>query len=265
MGCSIKEVVEHVLQNPTHYPGPFHAIQPRTTRSLPQLDTRRQMLLIWDAMSTQIRATMQQRNSVVLRKFGTFTFETQLPEVENKHGVRKTTSRLVPCFMPHEILRGALMRYNNKDKIRRNTHSSFQQGPLKTIFLNEAPLAAGCYFTSDLVKKTLEALFTGIVDLAKRSVTLCLDFGVAKIRIANQDLQAVSMDPRLSVTLHDVKEEKLKRPPSRLSDTWRSPSFPNVMMSFIERPSSAERVAKRELCRNISAMSLDFNSCVRVR
>jgi len=257
MPCSIKEVIEHVIRNPSHYPGPHLKCQPRTTRALAQLSCERQALLIWDAMCALLRENLNHHNSIVLRKFGTFSFEQKLGEVENKHGQQKTTCTLIPCFMPHDRLRTALTRYANKDAIQRN-RSQFQQGPLKTIFLNENTIAAGCYYTTELVQRTLDALFAAIIDLTKRDEMLCLNFGVAKLRINHANLEAISCDPRLQSRLF---EEVTKQKP--LSDTWKKRSSSQSMREFIKRPPSAGRVAERELCRNLSVMSLDLNTCVK--
>merc|ERR1719158_2536748 len=46
-------------------------------------------------MCALLRENLNHHNSIVLRKFGTFSFEQKLGEVENKHGQQKTTCTLI--------------------------------------------------------------------------------------------------------------------------------------------------------------------------
>jgi len=269
-------LIEHVLRNPSYYPGSFHDQHPRTTRSLPRLSKDRQILLIWEAMSSYLREMISQQKSVVLRKLGTFTFETSQTVMNtDPSGLTRHGYRLKLCFVLHERLKNALSRHREKHAVRRTAdRSSFQLGPLTTVFLNEAPLAAGCYYTPTLVRDTLRELFNAIVELAQRGYELNLNFGVAKIHIQSQDL--ISVKPS-SDLIFDFKDTFQMRASTRsstpcgsstarnsrnsTSDTWRSANLSTSMMNFLERPRSADIINRARQSRQIGILSLDMNSC----
>jgi len=256
----VKQLVQHVLNNPKHYPGPHNFAQPRTSQGLAALDTTRQMMLIWDAMSQHMLEQLESGKSVNVQGFGTFTFEPLVlqdpsnPKARSEIGLR-------PCFVVHQSLREALIRYPGKEEIRTgpNEGSIFQQAR-RVVFLNEVPIAAGCYYKTDVIKSATKALFSAVVDLANRDYNLSLDFGGSiKVNIQNRNL-TVNYKPSLTRT---VQQSTRRASPAPLSDTWRSGKMSSTMLNFIERPKSPEMVAMRNRTATLKVLSLDMNSCVK--
>lgn len=301
MACVfVKQLVEHVLENPKHYPGPHNVSQPRTSQGLAALDTTRQLLLIWEAMSNHLRENLEAGRSVNVPNFGTFTFEPLVLEDdyprsgrstprggretprsgrETPRGGRETPRggrdspfsrcetprgstkvQLRPCFIVNSALKEALYRYPGKEEIRTGPAGSsvYQQGR-KVIFLNDVPIAAGCYYKSDVIKSGLRALFQGAGDLVKRNYNVRLDFNGVSVIVQNRNLH-VKFDPAVTQMVQSTTVRQKSQP---LSDTWRCAKLSTSMMNFIERPNSPEVVAMRNRTANLSILSLDMNSCVR--
>lgn len=258
----VKQLVQHVLNNPKHYSGPHNFSQPRTSQGLAALDTTRQMMLIWDAMSAHMLEQMESGKSVNVPNFGTFTFEPLVVQSDPSNPKARSEVKLRPCFVVHASLKEALYRYPGKEEIRTgpNEGSIFQQAR-RVVFLNEVPIAAGCYYKTDVIKSATKALFSAVVDLAKRDYNLSLDFGGITVNIQNRNL-SVKYANSLTRT---VQESTGRAKPAPLSDTWRSGSMSNTMLNFIERPKSPEMVAMRNRTATLQVLSLDMNSCVKAQ
>lgn len=254
----VKQLVQHVLDNPKHYPGPHNLSQPRTSQGLAPLDTTRQLLLIWDAMSQHLREQLEGGRSVNVQGFGTFTFEPLVVDDPFNPKARSEV-RLRPCFVVHKELKEALYRYPGKEEMRTspNEGSIYQQGR-RVVFLNEVPLAAGCYYKTNVIKSALKAVFAAVVDLAKRDYNLSLDFSGTQVNIQRRNL-SVKFSPNLT----QVVQETAKPPkPQPLSDTWKSGNnLSSSMLNFIERPKSAEMVEMKNRTATLSVLSLDMSSC----
>merc|ERR1719265_770477 len=216
------------------------------------------MLLIWDAMADHLRENLRAGRSVNVPQFGMFTFE---PLISDDPFGGKTKVTLRPCFIINSDLREALYRYPGKEEIRTSGpkgSSVYQQGR-KVIYLNEVPIAAGCYYKQDVIRSALKALFMGIGDLIKRNYNLCLKFNGVTISILKRNLH-VKFDKELT---EKVQETTIRQKPQLLSDTWRRAKLSDAMMNFIKRPNSPDVVAVRNRTKNLSILSLDMNSCVR--
>jgi len=256
MSCVfVKQLVNHVLENPKHYPGPHNLSQPRTSHGLAPLDTTRQMLLIWDAMSNYIRENLEAGRSVNVPNFGTLTFEPILCEdpFSNKEQVK-----LRPCLIVNPALKETLYRFPAKEQIRTapNSGSVYQNGRGAT-FLNVKPIAAGCYYKQEVISSAIKSLFQGVIDLVKRDYNLHLDFNGLRIIIMNRNL-TTKYDGDLVQT---VQTTLVKTKPPPISRTWKSAKLSRSMMSFIDRPNSPEMVAMRNRTAHLSILSLDMNSC----
>lgn len=256
----VKQLVQHVLNNPKHYAGSHNFAQPRTSQGLAALDTTRQMMLIWEAMSSHLVEQLEAGKSVNIPNFGTFTFEPLVLPSDPYSPKGRPEVKLRPCFVVHSSLKEALYRYPGKEEIRTgpNEGSIYQQAR-RAVFLNEVPIAAGCYYKTEVIKSATKALFSAVVDLAKRDYNLSLDFGGITVNIQDRNL-TVKYANRLTRTV----QECTKRPkPAPLSDTWRSGSMSNTMLNFIERPKSPEMVAMRNRTATLKVLSLDMNTCVK--
>jgi len=256
MSCVfVKQLVKHVLENPKHYPGPHNLSQPRTSHGLAALDTERQMLLIFDAMSNYIRENLEAGKSVNVPLFGTLTFEPILCEdpFSNKEQVK-----LRPCLIVNPKLRETLYRFPAKEQIRTtpNCGSVYENGR-GAMFLNVKPIAAGCYYKQEVISSAIKSLFQGVIDLVKRDYNLHLDFNGIRVIIINRNLQTkYDMD-----LVQTVQTTLIKTKPPPISKTWKSSKLSASMMNFIDRPNSPEMVAMRNRTAHLSILSLDMNSC----
>lgn len=259
----VKQLVQHVLNNPKHYAGAHNFAQPRTSQGLAPLDTTRQLMLIWEAMSQHLLEQIESGRSVNIPGFGTFTFEPITNRNGDPQDPRSRTQVLLrPCFVVHSELKEALYRYPGKEEIRTgpNEGSIYQQAR-RVVFLNEVPIAAGCYYKTDVIKSATKALFSAVVDLAKRDYNLSLDFaGGVQVNVQNRNL-SVKFASNLTRT---VQESTKRAKPAPLSDTWRSGNMSSTMLNFIERPKSPEMVAMKNRTATLKVLSLDMNSCVSV-
>lgn len=254
----VEQLVQHVLRNPKHYPGPHNLSQPRTSQGLSPLDTTRQTMLIWEAMSEHLRETLESGRSVSVQGFGTFTFESLVTDDPANPKARSAVA-LRPCFVVHTVLKEALYRYPGKEELRTspNEGSIYQQGR-KVVFLNEVPIAAGCYYKTEVIRSTLRALFAAVVDLAKRDYNLSLDFRGVQVNIQNRNL-TVRFARDLAANAGETVRPAKPRP---LSDTWRSENLSSSMLNFLERPKSGDAVEKKNRTAKLSVLSLDMNSCL---
>eukprot|EP00451_Oxyrrhis_marina_P005310 CAMPEP_0204291076 /NCGR_PEP_ID=MMETSP0468-20130131/61797_1 /ASSEMBLY_ACC=CAM_ASM_000383 /TAXON_ID=2969 /ORGANISM="Oxyrrhis marina" /LENGTH=275 /DNA_ID=CAMNT_0051269351 /DNA_START=55 /DNA_END=882 /DNA_ORIENTATION=+ len=257
--CTVKRVVQHVLENPKYYPGPHNLSAPRTTQGLQQLDTTRQMMLIWDALCQYMQESLEGGRSVNIPYFGAFTFENSLHE-DGSHpsNPRKAAKHSRPCFLVDERLKKNLYRYPGKEEIRvgRNDHSVYQSAP-RMEFLNVVPIAAGCYYTTKIVTSAITQFFKAVVDLAQRGYNVDLDFGFARVRIFSRALQ-VAFARRLGDTVN--KSHVRTFTPEATSATWKSANLSQSMVGLIERPQSAEVRARRNRTKHLGVMSCDMCS-----
>jgi hypothetical protein len=254
----VKQLVAHVIENPKHYPGPHNLSQPRTSQGLAVLDTTRQMLLIWDAMSNYIRENLEGARSVNIPNFGTFTFEPILMDDPMRYNRERTMLR--PCFVVNNQLRETLYRYPGKEEIRKtpNSASVYAEGRGAT-FLNVKPIAAGCYYREEVISSAIRAFFQGVIDLVKRDYNVHLDFNGAKVIITSRNMH-VKFDPVLTTQVQD-KMTRVKAKP--ISSIWKSANLSASMMNFIERPNSPEMVAMKNRTAHLSILSLDMASCAQ--
>lgn len=254
----IRQIADHVLNNPRFYPGPHQVPQPRTSHGAPQLDTHRQVLLIWDAMCSYVREHYTAGRAVHIPKLGTMTFEpVRLFNPKGKEAVYKR-----PCFVPtpefQKLVYLSSTKSNGMEPLPGATCYSTRG---KTVYLNYVPVAAGTYFKSDVVKSTLEAIFTAVIDLAKRDCSLYLDFVFAKMKVSNHRLTMQFNNEFVDID-KSLERQKLVKSQSlpKLSDSWRNPSFSKSMMNFVERPNSKEGFRMKQSTSALSIMSLDLNT-----
>jgi len=254
----VKQLVAHILENPKHYPGPHNVSQARTSQGLAPLDTTRQLLLIWDAMSNYLRENLESARAVNIPAFGTFAFEPIL--LEEEFGFNRNRVQLRPCFVANNQLKETLYRYPGKEEIRTtpNSGSVYETGR-GACFLNVKPIAAGCYFREDVIHSAIKAFFQAVIDLIKRDYNLHLDFNGAKVIVLNRNL-TVKFSP---IFTNAVQSTTVKVKAKPISSIWRSAKLSNSMMNFIERPRSPEMVAMKNRTAHLSILSLDMNSCAR--
>jgi len=145
----VRELIRWILDSPTAFPGPHQSPQPRTSRGLLPLDTNRQALLIWEAACLQVKENLQNQSSVFIQKFGLFTFKGDLQA--NPEG--RDMLRMKPVFVPDAHLQNVLKSQGPhiKPEVRVSLDTSlFQSGSSRTVFLNDVPVAAGCYLNRDV-------------------------------------------------------------------------------------------------------------------
>jgi len=159
-----RQIVEYVLANPKMYPGLHMSSQQRTSQGMPQLDPQRQMLLIWNAMCSYVQEVLDSGKSMNIRTFGSFTFEPILYAGGHAKNPRGDKLHFRPCFLVAPELRKHLYRYPGKEEMTMQEGSIYQQG-CQMSFLNYVPIAAGTYLKEPVIRSSLQAFFSAVVDL----------------------------------------------------------------------------------------------------
>lgn len=262
MVVRVPELVGHVLANPTAYPGCHTQAQERTSKGLQKLDPHRQLTLIWDALCARLKELLLAGDSVNVPHFGIFSFQNAITQVP--YGPSKIVR--TPCFVPCGELKTALPSYHGKEAVDldQGAISTAQAVPSKLKFLNEVPIASGCYYRVDVVRSGMKQLFKGLGDLAARDYEMEINMGFAKFWIAKRTVK-VSWAPEFMEEA--MQPTKLSGAASAgqggetLAETWKKPDFSKSMAQFIERPNSAETHGKRIATANIDVMSRDLTSC----
>jgi nucleoid DNA-binding protein len=237
---------------------------PRTSQGLPQLDPARQMLLIWDALCAYVTEILEAGKSINIRNFGAFTFEPIVESGGHSKNPRGDKLQYRPCFLCAPELRASLYRYPGKEELYNQHGSVYQQG-CQMSFLNCVPIAAGTYLKEAVIRSTITALFTAIVDLSTRGYNLELDFKFAKVRVKNRDLE-VYYSRNFTNKAQDMAAQWPKRqdkPP--LSETWVKKNLSKAMMEFHPRPESADKMRQKTRTAQLGILSLDLNSCTNDR
>ncbi|CAD7960466.1 unnamed protein product [Amoebophrya sp. A120] len=262
MVVRLPEIIQHVLANPTAYPGPFQQSQPRTSQAFQSLDPQRQMRLIVDALVLRLKELLSEGQSVSIDNLGAFSFASSWHL--SRYGpdfVSKT-----PCFVPHKKLQAACTNYKpNSQRLDTDPHAltTAQSVPAKIKFLNEVPLASGCYYKTDVVKSAVKQFFTAVVDLADRGYDIDLDMDVVCIKVVNKNVKATfssgltgpcSEPKRPSTMAHSTKGMKL-------SESWAKPDYSAAMTSYLDRPKSREVQNLRVGTANLGIMGRDLTSC----
>jgi len=253
--------MQHVLGNPKSYPGPHNVSQERTSKGLQKLDPARQLTLIWDAASTRLGELLMQGYSVSIPGFGVFSFENVLRQ--QKFGPNQVSR--VPRFAPADGLLKACSKYHGKDELGADPDAITvaQAVPSRVMFLNEVPIASGCYYPIEVVKSSLKNIFGAITDLAERGYELDLQMGVARFRVKNSSMKT-EFDPTFMAkmgTLTKPKNNPAGEQEAKLSDTWKKASYSKAMASFIDAPDVQNVHAIRIATGNLQVMSKDLTTC----
>ena len=263
----VPQLISHVLNNPKSYPGPHNQAQERTSKGLQKLDSHRQLTLIWDAASNRLRELLLQGNSVNVPNFGTFSYYT----VTHKSRFGPDSYHKVPCFVPCNDLKKVLgTRYDGKEDIALDPNgiTAAQSIPQQTMFLNEVPIASGCYYRKEVVVSALRQVFTGVQDLCERGYDLELSIGCATFH--NKQKAAggmrITFDGEFTQALAEPKRGTAANGNGQtISDGWKKPEFSAAMSEFIERPNSADVDATRIATNNISVMGKDLTGVRNTR
>lgn len=269
MVVRVPELLAHVLRNPKAYPGPHNQPQERTSKGYQKLDPNRQLKLIWDGVIARLNELLIKGKSVNVPNLGAFSFVNVLHE--QRYGADKVGRK--PSFIPSNELKYACPNYNCKEELNVSPDAltSAQSLPNKVMVLNEVPIAAGCYYSVDIVRSAVRQIFSAIVDLAERGYELDLEMGDVKLIIHNRNVQAKFSDScvnKLQVPISigsfhsgtDAKENLSGAPP-RLSETWKRPEYSQAMSELLERPHSAEVHKTRVAVANLAVMSKDLTTC----
>jgi len=227
---------------------------------MPQLDPQRQMLLIWNAMCSYVQEVLDSGKSMNIRTFGSFTFEPILYAGGHAKNPRGDKLHFRPCFLVAPELRKHLYRYPGKEEMTMQEGSIYQQG-CQMSFLNYVPIAAGTYLKEPVIRSSLQAFFSAVVDLSMRGYNLDLDFKFAKVRVMGRNLEVYfSKDfTRQAQNVASQWPKNESKPP--LSETWQNKNLSKAMMEFHPRPESAEKMRQKMRTLQLGILSLDLNSC----
>jgi len=119
---------------------------------------------------------VEQEKSVVILKFGTFSFDLKCLD-----GGSKKTRRVIksPYFQPAKELKELLTAKVVKD-VQCTPGSQFSTSsydiPGRCVFLNDKPIAAVSYLPLDVVRTGTKAIFQGILDLVEMGYDMNLEF-----------------------------------------------------------------------------------------
>jgi len=257
------ELIQHVLRNPKSYPGPHNKVQERTSQGLQKLDTHRQLTLIWDAILSRLGELLAEGESVSIQNFGVFTTEG-LWKKQTRVGAGHDKVIRRPCFIPSKELKNAVPSWREKQEIDMTDSQAMtaaQSIPQATKFLNEVPIAAGCYLKVDVVKSAMKQIFIAILDLCERKYELEIDMGVCKFIAKTGKIDVIFETQHFVKTIQPTSPYKGRG--EKLSEMWSKPAFSQSMAAFIERPKSPEVQAARIATSNLHIMSRDMTGLIR--
>jgi len=261
MVVRVPELIQHVLRNPKSYPGPHNESQERTSKGVYKLDTTRQFRLIFDAMIIRLQELLHEGQGVSIPQFGTFVFAPVWHH--SKYGPDMVSKS--PVFVASHELKKACPAYSGKEQVDvdRGAISSAQSVPTKVMFLNEVPIAGGCYYRVEVVRSAMKQLFTAILDLADRGYDLELDLGAVLFRVMKRNLEYKFTNDLIAAhkTPARVKGPGAQEKGTVLSSTWKKPEFSAAMGTFLERPKSREVHDVRIATANLAVMGKDLTTC----
>ncbi len=79
-----------------------------------------------------------------------------------------------------------------KAQLEKTVEGSIYQQSIRMSYLNPAPIAAGCYFSTDFVRRAVEVIFRAIHDLIFRGYNLHISIpSLVAIRVTNKKLTCV--------------------------------------------------------------------------
>merc|ERR1719337_373621 len=112
-----------------------------------------------------------------------------------------------------------------------------------------------------VIRSSLQAFFSAVVDLSMRGYNLDLDFKFAKVRVMGRNLEVYfSKDfTRQAQNVASQWPKNESKPP--LSETWQNKNLSKAMMEFHPRPESAEKMRQKMRTLQLGILSLDLNSC----
>ena len=170
----------------------------------------RQLNLIWNGLCVYVAEALHSGKGINIKGFGALTFEAITTET-NSISFR-------PCFIPSQALENMILP--RKSQLNVGVEGSIYQQGIRMTYLNPAPIAAGCYFSTDFVRPTIDIIFRAISDLIYRNYNL-------RIRIPN--LVDISVTSRKLSCVFDksIIDEGLK-----ISSTWPLKSINNAVGVF---------------------------------
>lgn len=271
MVVRVADLLGHVLKNPKFYPGPHTTSQERTSTRYQKLDERRQLQLIWDAMVLRLSELLMEGKSVSIANLGTFSFKCHLhATTSGQDEVSKS-----PAFLPAFELKDVCTNYRaNRDILEGapDALTAAQSCPLKAVFLNEAPIAAGCFYRSNVVKSAISQIFKAVVDLTKSGYSLELQMGEhVLVNIKNKDVCVKFSKAYKEHCAKKVVAGKFKSGGTgaaaeidpdtgfaKLSSTWKKPEFSAAMATFLPPPPDVEKARTAQV--NLNMMSRDLTT-----
>lgn len=170
-----------------------------------------------------------------------------------------------PTFVPSQQLKTACPNYTGKEEVDfdNNALSSAQGCPNKVMFLNEVPIAAGCYYKSDVVKNAVKQVFVAISDLADRKYDMEIKLGLSKLHVKKGSVSMAFAKELKEQHSEPQKYQSLATQSQggrQLSETWKHTEFSKSMATFLEKPNLAVH-EKRIAVANLSVMSKDLTTC----
>ncbi|CAD7948450.1 unnamed protein product [Amoebophrya sp. A25] len=257
----VNGLIDHVLRNPIHYPGPHNHKSIRTTRGLPQLEPWRQLELIWEGVGRFVKMTIEKGQSVYISKFGTISFRSTLKDAQTRHSRRLI---LDPYFQPCDEMKEHLTKKPIKVVTEKGAPPlGVYDIPARLCYLNEKPIAAVCYLPLSVVHSGIRNMFQAILDLTARGYPLKLEMkDVCEICIEDRDF-SYEFSPLVysAAALHGDKFlGKIHEPRKTLQ---QSVSLTKLKSSL--RPDSREVLRKRAYTTLLRDYSGDLNTISGIR
>eukprot|EP00391_Amoebophrya_sp_Ameob2_P002429 CAMPEP_0179004392 /NCGR_PEP_ID=MMETSP0795-20121207/13276_1 /TAXON_ID=88552 /ORGANISM="Amoebophrya sp., Strain Ameob2" /LENGTH=186 /DNA_ID=CAMNT_0020698643 /DNA_START=636 /DNA_END=1197 /DNA_ORIENTATION=+ len=156
-----------------------------------------------------------------------------------------------------------LQAINAEARAGQQALTTAQSVPAKVRFLNEVPLASGCYYKAEVVKSAMKQFFIAVIDLAERGYDIELDLADVVIKVKNKNVEAVfSSGIRTSCAVPQKPgSTHASTKGMTLSQSWAKPDYSNAMSTYLERPKSREVQNLRVGTANLGVMGRDLTSC----
>ncbi len=138
--------------------------------------------MIWKGVCVYLNESLRDGRGINVKGFGALGFEAAV------NGNSAVSLR--PCFIPSKELQSMILP--RKSQLDVTVEGSIYQQGIRMSYLNPAPIAAGCYFSTDFVRRAVDVIFRAIHDLIFRGYNLHISIpSLVDIRITNKKLSCV--------------------------------------------------------------------------
>lgn len=191
---------------------------------------------------------------------GCFLLEAQTQIADSKIALDRDREVVKPAFIVAAPLQKVLFRYKEREQIKgQYTRSGciYQLGR-QTVHLSPVPIAAACYFRSEVVTSTLNGIFKALEVLIQKDFDVSLDLKFCKLDFVNRTLK--------TNWRRDTQANAQRFLDSRpvighnVSKRWKESGLSRAMMNYLDRPDTPSTQKNLDLNAKLGVLSVDLPS-----